>query len=181
MMARLREKYRQDVVPEMVKRFGYKNRLQVPAMTKIVVNMGVGGATQDRKLLDDAASDLAIIVGQRPVLTLSRKAISNFKLRAGMPIGCKVTLRGRRMYEFFDRLVNSALPRIRDFRGVPLSAFDGRGNYTLGLAEQIVFPEIDIDKVKRVQGMDICIVTTAETDEEARALLELLGMPFERR
>lgn len=180
-MARLLDKYRKDIVPEMMKKFGYSNRLQVPAMKKIVVNMGVGIATQERKVLDDAAGELALIVGQRPVLTRAKKAISNFKLREGNPIGCKVTLRGKRMYEFFDRLVNSTLPRIRDFRGVSDNSFDGRGNYTFGLSEQIVFPELDIDKVKRVQGMDICVVTSSGTDEEAKELLGLLGMPFVRK
>lgn len=177
-MARLRDRYKSEIVPEMMKRFGYKNRLQVPRVLKIVINMGVGEATQDSKMLEDAAADLALITGQRPMLTASRKSISNFKLRIGAKVGCKVTLRGTIMYEFLDRLVSVALPRIRDFRGASLKSFDGRGNYSFGLSEQVVFPEVDMDKVKRVQGMDIVMVTTAKTDDEAKTLLQLMGMPF---
>jgi large subunit ribosomal protein L5 len=164
-----------------MKRFGYKSIMQVPRLEKIVVNMGVGEAVADRKVLDEAVEQLALITGQRPMITKAKKSISNFKLREGMPIGCKVTLRGARMYEFFDRLVTLALPRVRDFRGVSDRSFDGRGNYSLGIREQIVFPEIDIDKVSRILGMDITFVTTARTDEEAYELLKELGMPFRRR
>jgi len=180
-MVRLLEKYRNEIVPAMMKQFGYKNRLQVPQLKKIVINMGVGEATQDTKILDDAAADLALIAGQRPVMTRSRKSISNFKLREGAKIGCKATLRGRIMYEFLDRLVSVALPRIRDFRGAPLKSFDGRGNYTLGLSEQVVFPELELDRVKRVQGMDIVVVTSSKTDEEAKTLLQLMGVPFAKK
>jgi large subunit ribosomal protein L5 len=180
-MVRLLEKYRNEIVPAMMKQFGYKNRLQVPQLKKIVINMGVGEATQDAKILDDAAADLALIAGQRPVLTRSRKSISNFKLRAGAKVGCKATLRGKIMYEFLDRLVSVALPRIRDFRGAPLKSFDGRGNYTLGLSEQVVFPELELDRVKRVQGMDIVVVTSSRTDEEAKTLLQLMGVPFAKK
>lgn len=177
----MRDRYIHEVVPELMKRFGYTNKLQAPRLKKIVVNMGVGEATQDTKILDDAAADLALITGQKPALTQSSKSISNFKLRAGAKVGCKTTLRGAMMYEFFDRLVSIALPRIRDFRGVPLSSFDGRGNYGFGLAEQSIFPELELDKIKRVQGMDIVIVTSAGTDEESKALLEFLGMPFAKK
>ena len=180
-MVRLLERYRKEIVPEMMKQFGYKNSLQVPRLKKIVINMGVGEATQDTKMLEDAAADLALIAGQRPMLTTSRKSISNFKLKLGAKIGCKVTLRGKVMYEFLDRLIGVTLPRIRDFRGVPVKSFDGRGSYTLGLSEQIVFPELDLDKVKRVQGMDITLVTSSRTDDEARALLQLMGMPFAKK
>lgn len=180
-MVRLFDKYRTEIVPAMMKQFGYKNKLQTPRLRKIVINMGVGEATQDTKILDDAAADLALIAGQRPVLTRSRKSISNFKLRAGATVGCKVTLRGKIMYEFLDRLVSVALPRIRDFRGAPLTSFDGRGNYTLGLSEQVVFPELELDKVKRVQGMDIVVVTSSRTDEEAKTLLQLMGVPFAKK
>jgi large subunit ribosomal protein L5 len=180
-MSRLRDRYMKEIVPELMKRFGYTNRLQAPRLEKIVVNMGVGEATQDSKILDDAAADLALITGQKPSLRQSSKNISNFKLRAGVKVGCKVTLRGAMMYEFFDRLVSVALPRIRDFRGVPLKSFDGRGNYGLGFSEQSIFPELDPDKIKRVQGMDIVIVTTSKTDEEAKALLTLMGMPFVKK
>lgn len=162
----------------MMKRFGYKNVMQVPRVEKVVINMGVGDATQNPKLLDSAVRELAMISGQQPVVTRARKSISGFKVREGMAIGCKVTLRGERMYHFLDRLFNIALPRVRDFRGVDPNAFDGRGNYTLGLREQLVFPEVDYDMVEKVRGMDITIVTTARTDEEARELLRLLGMPF---
>ena len=180
-MLRLHEKYRSEIGPAMMKQFGYTNKMQVPRIEKIVVNMGVGEATQDTKILDDAAADLALIVGQRPVMPASRKRISNFKLRVGAKVGCKATLRGKLMYEFLDRLVNVALPRIRDFRGAPSKSFDGRGNYTLGLSEQIVFPDLELDKVKRVQGMDIVVVTSSKTDEEARTLLQLMGVPFAKK
>jgi len=180
-MARLRDRYKAEIVPELMKRFGYKNRLQAPRVQKVVVNMGVGEAAQDSKLVEDAAADLALVTGQRPMMTSSRKSISNFKLRVGAKVGCKVTLRGAMMYEFFDRLVSVALPRIRDFRGASPKAFDGRGNYSLGLSEQIVFPELELDKIKRTQGMDIVMVTSAGTDDEARALLELMGMPFAKK
>ncbi len=178
---RLLKKYREEIVPELMNRFGYESVMQVPRLEKIVINMGIGEAARDIKLLESAMDDLAMITGQRPAIRRARKSISNFKIRRGMPVGCKVTLRRARMYEFFDRFVNIILPRLRDFRGVPLSSFDGRGNYNLGIAEQTIFPEIDLDKVSRVQGMDIAFVTTAETDEEAKALLELLGMPFRKR
>jgi large subunit ribosomal protein L5 len=180
-MSRLRERYTKEIVPELMKRFGYANRMQAPRLEKIVVNMGVGEATQDAKILDDAAADLALITGQKPAMTQSSKSISNFKLRSGAKVGCKTTLRGAMMYEFLDRLVSVVLPRIRDFRGVPVSSFDGRGNYALGVVEQSIFPEIELDKIKRAQGMDIAIVTSAKTDAESRALLELLGMPFAKK
>jgi large subunit ribosomal protein L5 len=177
---RLRQFYRDTVVPAMMKRFGYKNRLQVPRLQKIVVNMGIGEAVGNSKLLDAAVQDLRKITGQQPLVTRARKSISNFKLREGVPIGCKVTLRGARMYEFFDRFVSVALPRIRDFRGVPSRSFDGRGNYTLGLKEQINFAEIDYDQIMQLQGMDITFVTTARTDEESKELLSLMNMPFRK-
>ncbi|RMF84071.1 MAG: 50S ribosomal protein L5 [Nitrospirae bacterium] len=180
-MARLLERYRKEIVPLLREEFGYKNPMEVPRLEKIVVNVGMGEGARSPELLDAAAEELAAITGQRPVITRARKSIANFRIRAGMPVGCRVTLRGRRMYEFLDRLVNASLPRIRDFRGVSPKAFDGRGNYTLGLKEQIIFPEIHYDKVKNVHGMDICIVSTAKTDEEARALLRHLGMPFRQR
>jgi large subunit ribosomal protein L5 len=180
-MVRLFEKYRNEIVPAMMAQFGYRNKLQVPKLKKIVINMGVGEATQDAKILDDAAADLALIAGQRPALTKSRRSISNFKLRVGAKVGCKVTLRGKIMYEFLERLVSVALPRIRDFRGAPVKSFDGRGSYTFGLSEQVVFPEVDLDKVKRVQGMDIVLVTSSKTDEEARTLLQLMGVPFAKK
>jgi large subunit ribosomal protein L5 len=179
-MARLMEKYRSEVVEALVKRFGYANRMMAPRMSKIVVNMGLSEAKDDIKVLDGAMKELAAITGQKPKLTRARKSIANFKLRAGQPIGCKVTLRGNRMYEFFDRLVTVAVPRIRDFRGLPANSFDGRGNYTFGLEEQVVFPEIDYDDVDMIKGMDITIVTTAKTDEEALELLKLMNMPFRR-
>lgn len=177
-MSRLKEKYRSEIIPLMMKRFQYKNIMQVPKLEKIVINMGLGEAIQNVKVIESAQKELAAITGQKPVVTRARKAIANFKLRQGMPIGCKVTLRKDRMYEFFDRLVNLALPRIRDFKGVSPKAFDGRGNYALGIREQIIFPEIDYDKIDKIRGMNIVITTTAQTDEEARALLEYLGMPF---
>lgn len=178
---RLLERWRKETIPAMMKRFGYKNAMQVPFIEKISVNVGVGEAVQDPKILDGIVNELALITGQKPVVTKARKSISNFKLREGMPVGVRVTLRRSRMYEFFDRLVNAAVPRIRDFRGFSEKSFDGRGNYTLGVKEQIIFPEIDVDKVSRIYGMDITIVTTAETDEEAYELLKNFGFPFVRR
>ena len=177
-MSRLREKYQQEVVPALVKEFAYTNQLQVPGLYKVVINMGVGEATQNAKALDAAVKDLTAIAGQKPVVTKAKKSIAQFKLRAGMSIGCSVTLRGERMFEFLDKLLNLALPRLRDFRGVSSTSFDGRGNYTLGLREQLLFPEIEYDKVDKVRGLEVCIVTTARTDEEGRKLLQLLGMPF---
>jgi len=179
-MARLQEQYKTEVAPALRQRFGYTSPMAVPRVAKVVINMGVGDAIQDAKLLDQAVDELATITGQRPSVTKSRKSISNFKLRAGMSIGCRVTLRGRRMYEFLDRLTNLALPRVRDFRGVSPKAFDGRGNYTLGIRDQLIFPEINYNKVQKVKGMNVCIVTTARTDDEARALLDGLGMPFRK-
>jgi len=178
MPARMKEKYQKEVVPQLMKAFGYENIMMVPKVTKVVLNMGVGAAIQDSKQLDAAVNDLAIITGQRPIVTRAKKSISNFKIRAGMRIGCKVTLRGDRMWEFLDRLFNVVLPRVRDFTGINPNAFDGRGNFAMGLKEQLVFPEIDYDKVDRTRGMDIIITTTAKTDEEARNLLKSLGMPF---
>jgi len=177
---RLQEKYQNSVKKELQEKFNYKSPMQIPALSKIVINMGVGEAVQNSKVLDDAVDDLTLIAGQKPVVTKAKKSIANFKLREDMPIGCKVTLRGIRMYEFFDKLVSISLPRVRDFRGVNPNAFDGRGNYTLGVKEQLIFPEIDFDKVKKVRGMDIVIVTTAKTDEEGRSLLSLMGMPFRK-
>ncbi len=177
---RLLQRYKEEVVPALIERFGYKNVMQVPKIEKVVVNIGLGEALQNPKALEHASRDLATITGQKPLITRARKAIATFKLRKGNPIGMKVTLRGRRMYDFLDRLFNVALPRTRDFRGVSPDSFDGRGNYTLGLREQLIFPEIDYDKIDRVRGMEVTIVTTAETDEEARELLRLLGMPFRR-
>jgi len=177
---RLRAYYREKAMPALVQRFGYKNPMQAPRLTKIVVNMGVGEAISNSKLLDAAVEDMQMITGQKPVVRKAKKSIANFKLREGLPVGCSVTLRGARMYEFFDRLVNVALPRIRDFRGVPTKSFDGRGNYTLGLKEQINFPEIDYDKIMQLMGMDITFVTTAKTDEESRELLALMNMPFRK-
>lgn len=177
-MARLKKQYNEEIVQSLTKKFKYRNRMQVPKLEKIVVNMGTGDALTNAKLLDAAVEDLTTIVGQRPAITRAKKSISNFKLRAGMAIGCRVTLRRERMYEFFDRLVNVAIPRIRDFRGVPTKSFDGRGNYTLGITEQIVFAEIEYDNVEKIRGMDVTVVTTAKTDEEAMELLRLLGMPF---
>ena len=179
-MARLKEFYLNEIVPGMVKKFEYKNVMEVPRLNKIVINMGVGEAKENAKVLETAAKDLEIIAGQKPVITKARKSIANFKLREGMSIGCKVTLRGERMYDFADRLINIALPRVRDFRGVNPNAFDGRGNYALGIKEQLIFPEIDYDKVDKVRGMDIIFVTTANTDEEARELLTGFGMPFRK-
>lgn len=178
---RLKERYRNEVVPELTKRFGYENVMEVPRLLKIVVNKGVGEAAENQKALDNAVDELRRITGQHPSIARARKSVSNFKVRQGMPIGCYVTLRDARMYEFLDRLVTLALPRVRDFRGVPDRSFDGRGNYTLGVHEQIIFPEIDVDRVGRIDGMDVTFVTTADTDEEAYALLKELGMPFVRR
>jgi large subunit ribosomal protein L5 len=175
---RLRERFRTAVVPALMKERGYTNPFQVPRLEKIVINMGVGEGKENAKVLDFATADLQAITGQKPVITRAKKSIANFKLRENVPIGCKVTLRGPRMYEFLDRLVNVALPRVRDFKGVPPKAFDGRGNYALGLKEQVIFPEILYDKVDKVRGMDVILVTTARTDEEAKALLTHLGMPF---
>jgi large subunit ribosomal protein L5 len=169
------------VLPELVKRFSYVNPMQAPRLRKIVVNMGVGDALQNAKLLEAAMVDLGIITGQKPAMRRAKKSISNFKLRQGQPVGCMVTLRGARMYEFYDRLINVALPRIRDFRGVPMRSFDGRGNYTLGVTEQIIFPEINYDKVEKIRGMDITFVTSARTDEEGQELLRLMNMPFRQR
>ena len=177
-MNRLQEKYNNSVKAELVNKFNYTSTMQIPRLEKIVVNMGVGDAVSNSKVLDDAVNELQAITGQKPVITKAKKSIASFKLREGMPIGCKVTLRGERMYEFLDKLVSISLPRVRDFHGVNDNAFDGRGNYTLGVKEQIIFPEINFDKVNKVRGMDIVIVTTANTNEEAKALLEGLGMPF---
>ncbi len=176
--ARLAQVYKDKVVPELMQKFGYKTVMQVPRLRKITVNMGVGETTTDKKILDNAVADMAKIAGQKPVVTKARKSIANFKVRAGFPVGCMVTLRGARMYEFFDRLVNVAMPRIRDFRGVSNRAFDGRGNYNLGFKEQIIFPEIDYDKIDALRGMNIAINTTAKTDDEARALLSAFRFPF---
>ncbi len=175
---RLRDRYRQVLVPALMKERGYQNPFQAPRLEKIVVNMGLGEAKDNVKILDFAVADLTTVTGQRPVITRAKKSIANFKLRAGVPIGAMVTLRGARMYEFFDRLVNAALPRVRDFKGVSPKAFDGRGNYALGLREQVIFPEIVYDKIDKVRGMDVVMVTTAKTDDEAKALLVQLGMPF---
>ena len=179
-MSRLKETYRNEIVPILLEDFGYRNVMQVPRLVKIVVNIGLGEALQDAKALDGATRDLSTITGQQPIITRARKSIASFKLREGMAVGAKVTLRGGRMYDFLDRLVNVALPRQRDFRGIPRDSFDGRGNYTLGLQEQLAWPEVDYDSIDKVRGLEISIVTTAETDEEARRLLTLLGMPFKR-
>ncbi|MDY3854587.1 MAG: 50S ribosomal protein L5 [Butyribacter sp.] len=179
-MTRLKETYQNEIVDAMMKKFGYKNVMQVPKLAKIVVNMGIGEAKENSKVLDTAMAELETITGQKAVTTKAKHSIANFKLREGMPIGCKVTLRGDKMYEFLDRLVNLALPRVRDFRGVNPNAFDGRGNYALGIKEQLIFPEIEYDKVDKVRGMDVIVVTTAETDEEARELLTQFGMPFKK-
>ncbi len=177
-MAKLREVYLEKVVPALMKRFNYKNRMEVPKLEKIVINMGLGEAIQNIKILDSAAQELSQITGQKPVITKAKKSIAQFKLRTGMPIGCMVTLRKERMYEFFNRLVNVALPRVRDFKGISGKSFDGRGNYALGIREQLIFPEIHYDKIDKIKGMNIVIVTTAKTDEEGKELLRLLGMPF---
>ena len=179
-MNRLQEKYLTSVRAELANKFAYKSSMQIPKVEKIVLNMGVGDAVANSKVLDDAVEELQLITGQKPVITKAKKSIANFKLREGMPIGCKVTLRGERMYQFLDKLVTIALPRVRDFHGINGNAFDGRGNYTLGVKEQLIFPEINFDKIKKVRGMDIVIVTTANTDEEGRTLLQLMGMPFRK-
>jgi len=177
-MARLKEFYQQQVVPSLQKELGCENIMQVPRLSKIVVNMGLGEATQNVKILESGSSELAAITGQKPIITKARKSIANFKLREGQPIGCAVTLHGERMYEFFDRLVNVALPRVRDFRGVTDRSFDGRGNYSLGIREHVIFPELNLDKIEQVKGLTVSVVTTARTDAEGRALLRALGMPF---
>ena len=177
-MSRLKQRYTKEIAPAMGKEYGYKNIMAIPKLEKIVINIGLGEAIQNAKLLDNAADELGQIAGQRPVITRAKKSIASFKLRKGMPIGCSVTLRGERMFEFLDRLVNTALPRVRDFRGLSTKSFDGRGNYTLGLRDQLIFPEIDYARVSKIKGMNICVVTTAKTDDEARTLLRLFGMPF---
>ena len=179
-MARLKDYYSKTVVPALIKKFNYKNPMQVPKMEKIVINMGLGEAISNVKIIDGAVLELAAITGQKPIVNKAKKSIATFKLRQGMPIGCSVTLRKNNMYEFFDRLVNAALPKVRDFRGISPNAFDGRGNFSIGLQEQTIFPEIEYDKVEKVKGMNITIVTTAKTDAEARILLELMGVPFKR-
>lgn len=179
-MNRLQEKYQKTIKADLLKQFNYKSSMQVPKVEKIVINMGVGDAVANSKVLDDAVEELTQITGQKPIVTKAKKSVANFKLREGMPIGCKVTLRGERMYQFLDKLVSVALPRVRDFHGISGNSFDGRGNYTLGVKEQLIFPEINFDKVKKVRGMDIVIVTTAKTDEEGRTLLQLMGMPFRK-
>ena len=180
MSARLKEMYQNEMVDAMIKKFGYKNIMEVPKLDKIVVNMGVGEAKENAKLLDSAVKDMETITGQKAIVTKAKKSVANFKIRENMPIGCKVTLRGEKMYEFADRLINLALPRVRDFRGVSANSFDGRGNYALGIKEQLIFPEIEYDKIDKTRGMDIIFVTTAKTDEEARYLLTLFNMPFEK-
>ena len=177
-MSRLKDLYKDEIVDAMIKKFGYKNIMEVPKLDKIVINMGVGEAKENAKVLDSAVKDLETITGQKVVLTRAKNSVANFKIREGMPIGCKTTLRGEKMYDFMDRLFNLALPRVRDFRGVSADSFDGRGNYALGVKEQLIFPEIEYDKVEKVRGMDVIVVTTAKTDEEARELLRLFGMPF---
>lgn len=179
-MNRLQEKYKADIVPALMEKFSYTSVMQAPKISKIVVNIGAGDAVTNPKVIDDAVNELAQITGQKPLITRAKKSIATFKLREGMPIGCKVTLRGERMYDFFDKLVSLALPRVRDFRGVNPKGFDGRGNYTLGVKEQLIFPEIDYDKISKIRGMDIVIVTTANTDQEAFELLSQFGMPFKR-
>ena len=181
MIPRLQEKYDKEVVPALMEKFGYTNIMQAPKIEKIVVNMGVGEAKENAKALESAVSDLTIIVGQKPLITRAKKSIANFKIRQDMPIGCKVTLRKQKMYEFADKLMNVALPRVRDFSGISDKSFDGRGNYSIGIKEQLIFPEIEYDKVDKVRGMDIVFVTTANTDEEARELLKFLGMPFTQK
>jgi large subunit ribosomal protein L5 len=181
MPPRLKERYREEVVPALLKEFGYRNVMQVPRLEKIVVNIGLGEAIQNPKALDSAGEDVAVITGQKPVITRAKQSIANFKLRAGMPIGVTVTVRGDRMYELLDRMVNAALPRIRDFQGVSPNSFDGRGNYSLGIKEQVIFPEVDYDKIDRIRGLQFTMVTSAGTDEEGKRLLELMGMPFAHR
>ena len=180
-MSRLKDKYIQEAVPALIAKFGYKNPMMVPRLEKVVLNMGVGDARENPRSLENAANEMTKIAGQRAVVTTATKSIANFKLRAGMKVGCKVTMRGERMYEYLDKLINIALPRVRDFRGINPNAFDGRGNYSVGIKEQLIFPEIDYDKIDKVRGMDICFVTTANTDEEARELLTLMGAPFEKQ
>ena len=177
-MSRLKEQYLNEMVPAMIKKFGYKNIMEVPKLDKVVVNMGVGEAKDNAKLLESAVKDMEIVTGQKAIITKAKNSVANFKIREGMSIGCKTTLRGEKMYEFVDRLINLALPRVRDFRGVNPNAFDGRGNYALGIKEQLIFPEIEYDKIDKVRGMDVIFVTTAKTDEEARELLKLFNMPF---
>ncbi len=177
-MARLLEQYKQEITPKLIDKLGYKNIMQVPKLEKIIVNVGVGEALQNPKALDGAVNDLKVITGQKPIITKAKKSIAGFKLREGMPIGCKVTLRGERMYDFLNRLINIVLPRVRDFRGVSPQAFDGRGNYSLGIKEQTIFPEIEYDKIDKIRGLEVIIVTSAKTDEEARELLKSMGMPF---
>lgn len=179
-MNALREYYESQIVDAMIKKFSYKNKMEVPKIEKVVINMGLGEAKENSKAIDSAVNDMTIIAGQKPIVTKAKKSIAAFKLRAGMPIGCKVTLRGEKMYSFVNRLINLALPRVRDFRGVSAESFDGRGNYTLGVKEQLMFPEIQYDKIDKIRGMDIVFVTTANTDEEARELLTLFGMPFKK-
>ena len=179
-MSRLKEQYQNEIVDAMIKKFGYKNIMEVPKLDKVVINMGVGEAKDNAKLLESAIADMEKIAGQKAVVTRAKNSVANFKIREGMPIGCKVTLRGEKMYEFADRLINLALPRVRDFRGVNPNAFDGRGNYALGIKEQLIFPEIEYDKIDKVRGMDVIFVTTAKTDEEARELLRLFNMPFQK-
>ena len=179
-MARLRETYNQEIVPAMMNKFGYKNVMQVPKLDKIVINMGMGDIKDNPKLLDSALNELSIISGQKPIVTVAKKSVANFKLREGMKVGAKVTLRSDRMYEFMDKLISITIPRVRDFRGLSATSFDGRGNYAMGFKEQLVFPEIEYDKVEKIRGMDIIIVTTAKTDEEAREMLGLMGMPFKK-
>ena len=180
-MNRLKEKYKTEIVDALVKKFSYKNKFQAPKIEKVVVNIGIGEAKDNAKVLESALSDLSTITGQKPIVTKAKKSVAAFKIRTGMPIGCKVTLRGDHMYSFVDRLINVSLPRVRDFRGVSAEAFDGRGNYTLGIREQLIFPEIQFDKIDKIRGMEIVFVTTAKTDEEARELLSLYGMPFARQ
>ena len=177
-MSRLKEQYQNEIIDAMIKKFGYKNIMEVPKLDKVVINMGVGEAKENAKVLESAIADMEKIAGQKAVVTRAKNSVANFKIREGMPIGCKVTLRGEKMYEFVDRLINLALPRVRDFRGVNPNAFDGRGNYALGIKEQLIFPEIEYDKIDKVRGMDVIFVTTAKTDEEARELLRLFNMPF---
>ena len=177
-MSRLKEQYQNEIVDAMIKKFGYKNIMEVPKLDKVVINMGVGEAKENAKVLESAVADMEKIAGQKAVITRAKNSVANFKIREGMPIGCKVTLRGEKMYEFVDRLINLALPRVRDFRGVNPNAFDGRGNYALGIKEQLIFPEIEYDKIDKVRGMDVIFVTTAKTDEEARELLKQFNMPF---
>lgn len=180
MPSRLREKYKNEVVPALLEKFKYDNIMEVPKLEKIVLNMGIGDARENPKSLESAVEEMTVITGQKPIVTKARKSVSNFKIREGMPVGCKVTLRGERMYDFLDKLMNIALPRVRDFRGVSPTSFDGRGNYSMGVKEQLIFPEVEYDKVDKIRGMDIIVVTTAKSDEEAKELLTLLGMPFRK-